>query len=137
MKPRAETVGEDRGPGEMLRRPNLDSASFLDGTRNDRRVGMWSARALFGIGVCYAMTVVAGFIALGNFRDPLADPYVTIAEVLIIAMAPVMVLLMAAATHVCTPLGTRVWRKSFATWIGSVQWLWVTFFRCVNTQAAA
>ena len=99
MKPRAETVGEDRGPGEMLRRPNLDSASFLDGTRNDRRVGMWSARALFGIGVCYAMTVVAGFIALGNFRDPLADPYVTIAEVLIIAMAPVMVLLMAAATH--------------------------------------
>ena len=51
MKPPAETVGEDRGPGEMLCRPNPARARFLAGTRNDQRVGMWSARALFGIGV--------------------------------------------------------------------------------------
>lgn len=52
--------------------------------------------------------MAAGFTALGNLRDPLADPYLAIAEVLIVVMAPAMVLLM-AATHVCAPPGTRVW----------------------------
>jgi hypothetical protein len=37
----------------------------------------------------------AGFVSLGNLSEPLADPYLRIAEGLIIAMAPVMAMLMA------------------------------------------
>ena len=39
----------------------------------------------------YGVTVVLGFVALGNVRDPLPDPYLAVAEVLIIFMAPAMV----------------------------------------------
>ena len=106
------------GPGAELQQPRafLDNASPLIGTSTDRWVGIWSARVLFGIGVCYAVTVVAGFISLGNLRDPLQDPYLAIAEVLIILMAPVMVLLM-AATHICAPPGTRVYSMTALGWM--------------------
>jgi hypothetical protein len=75
----------------------------LTGTRNERLIGVWSARAVFAIGVAYALTVVAGFVSLGNLNDPLRDPYLGIAEVLIILMAPIMVTLM-VVVYACAPL---------------------------------
>ena len=43
------------------------------GTDRDRAMGAWLARTFFGFGVAYAVVVVAGFVSLGNVRDPLRD----------------------------------------------------------------
>jgi hypothetical protein len=51
-----------------------DPAGELTGTRNERLIGVWLARAVFTIGVAYAVTVVAGFVSLGNLNDPLRGP---------------------------------------------------------------
>jgi hypothetical protein len=48
---------------------------------------MWSARALCAIGVAYAVTMVVGFAAMGDFSKPLEDPYLAVMEVLILVMA--------------------------------------------------
>ncbi len=37
-----------------------------------------------GISVAYAAIMVAGFASLGNLSDPLPDPYIAVAEVLIL-----------------------------------------------------
>jgi hypothetical protein len=42
---------------------------------------------------------VVGFASLGNTSDPLPDPYLAIAEVIILVMAPVMVMLMLSIHH--------------------------------------
>jgi hypothetical protein len=39
---------------------------------------MWSARVLFAIGVSYAVTMVAGFAAMGDLSKPLEDPYLAV-----------------------------------------------------------
>ena len=44
-------------------------------------MGAWLARAFFDFGVAYAVVVVAGFVSLGNVRDPLPDPYLALAEI--------------------------------------------------------
>jgi hypothetical protein len=59
-------------------------------------------------GVAYAVTMVAGFAAMGNLSKPLEDPYLAIMEVLILVMAPVLVLL-AAVIHACAPDGTKTY----------------------------
>ncbi|MDT7700292.1 MAG: hypothetical protein QOJ30_2617 [Pseudonocardiales bacterium] len=67
--------------------------------------GRWSARVVVAISVAYATAMVAGFVSLGNVRDPLPDPYFAVAEVLILLMAPVMVVLMAV---ICVNAPVRV-----------------------------
>jgi hypothetical protein len=88
----------------------------LAGTRSDRLIGVWSARAIFVIGVAYAVTVVAGFVSLGNLSDPLKDPYLGIAEVLILFMAPIMVTLM-VAVHACAPPDARTFSLTALGWM--------------------
>jgi hypothetical protein len=83
--------------------PGRRASTELGGTARDRRIGMWSARAVFVFGAAYAITMVAGFASLGNLADPLPDPYLAIAEILILFMAPVMVMLM-VAIHACALL---------------------------------
>ena len=79
-------LGLDGLPGE-------GTAAGLGGTKADRWIGMWSARALCAIGVAYAVTMVVGFAAMGDLSKPLEDPYLAIMEVLILVMAPVLMLL--------------------------------------------
>jgi hypothetical protein len=64
-----------------------------------RLVGMWSARAIVVFELVYIAVFVAGFASLGNTSDPLPDPYLAIAEVIILAMAPIMVMLMLSIHH--------------------------------------
>ena len=77
---------------------------------------MWSARILFAFGVSYAVTMIVGFVAMGNTSKPLGDPYVAIMEVLILLMAPILVLL-AAAIHACAPAGTRTYSITALGWM--------------------
>jgi hypothetical protein len=65
---------DDRSPEQR--------ASRWEGTAAERRIGMWSARVLFGIGVAYAIVMVAGFSSMGSFSKPLPDPYLAVAETL-------------------------------------------------------
>lgn len=67
-----------------------------------RTVGVWSARAMSVLVAVYIVVFVVGFAHLGNTSKPLPDPYLAIAEVLILIMAPIMVALM-LAIHQCAP----------------------------------
>jgi hypothetical protein len=100
---RVKSAGDALTEGQV----SETASAELGGTERDRRIGVWSARAIFVIGVAYAGDVVAGFVSLGNLRDPLRDPYLAIAEILIIFMAPVMVTLM-VAIHACAPPRARI-----------------------------
>jgi len=86
------------------------------GTDRDRAMGAWLARAFFGFGVAYAVVVVAGFVSLGNVRDPLPDPYLAIAEFLILAMGPIMVMLM-VVIHRCAPPRAKAYTVAALGWM--------------------
>jgi hypothetical protein len=96
-------------PGEL-------TIAGLGGTRTDRWIGMWAARALFAIGACYSVTMVIGFAAMGDLSKPLVDPYLAIMEILILVMAPILVLLF-AIIHACAPAGTRTFSITALGWI--------------------
>jgi hypothetical protein len=64
-----------------------------------RMLGFWSARSIFVLEVAYVAVFVVGFASISNASDPLPDPYLAIAEVLILVMAPILVCLMLAIHH--------------------------------------
>jgi hypothetical protein len=90
--------------------------SLLGGHAAERFAGRWSARFVVVISVAYAAIMVAGFASLGNLTDPLPDPYLAVAEVLILVMAPVMVVLM-AAVHACAPAHLRMFSLIAFGWM--------------------
>ncbi len=57
-------------------------------------VGRTAAWSVFFFGVAYAVTTILGFLSLKSPDDPIADPYFTIMELLIILIALLMVLSM-------------------------------------------
>jgi hypothetical protein len=108
-------LARERWPGGGVRRqlwsdvatlPRSDARERLGGTARDRALGARMAELYLAFGVAYAVVMVTGFVSLGNLSKPLADPYLGIAEGLIIAMAPVMVMLM-VAIHACAPAGAK------------------------------
>ena len=103
------------GPG-LDGSPGRETAAGLGGTKADRWIGMWSARVLCAFGVAYAVTMVAGFAAMGNLSKPLEDPYLAIMEVLILVMAPILVLL-AVVIHACAPEGTKTYSMTALGWM--------------------
>jgi len=78
-------------------------ASHSDRLIDVRNLGKWSALATFVLELLYVPVLVVGFIAQGNFSDPLGDPYLAILEILILMMAPAMVSMMAAVHAVAAP----------------------------------
>lgn len=98
------------------RSPDRRRIPQWEGTATERQIAMWSARVLFGIGVAYAVVMVVGFSAMGNFSKPLQDPYLAIAEALILLMAPTMVMLM-AVVHTCAPARTRIYSINALGWM--------------------
>ena len=61
------------------------------------RLGIWSAVAVFLIGVAYFITLAIGF-AVHGLSQPIVDPILAIMEVLTLLSALPMVVLMAAIT---------------------------------------
>ena len=88
----------------------------LLGSRAERLAGSASARVVVVLSVAYAAIMVAGFLSLGNLTDPLPDPYLVVAEVLILLMAPAMVVLM-AAVHACAPVHLRMFSLIAFGWM--------------------
>ena len=81
-----------------------------------RLVGMWSARAIVVFELVYIAVFVAGFASLGNTSDPLPDPYLAIAEVIILVMAPIMVMLM-LSIHRLAPLEAKPYTLVALGWM--------------------
>jgi hypothetical protein len=77
---------------------------------------MWLARASFGIGVAYVVTFVVGFGAMGTLSKPLEDPYLAIAEILIVVLAPILVLLM-VVVHESAPERARIYSATAVCWM--------------------
>jgi hypothetical protein len=67
-----------------------------------RRLGILSAVGVVVLGMAYAITLAVGFLSLTSPQQPIGDPMVSILEVLIIVMMPVMVALM-VAVHAWAP----------------------------------
>ena len=123
-----------------------DSSAFHDGgeelaVEHMRMLGARSARAIFLIEVVYVAVFVAGFASIRNTSDPLPDPYLAIAEILILVLAPTMVCLM-LAIHQCAPkqakpftqiaLGWMIAAAAFTTVVHFVQ---LTVARHINPAA--
>lgn len=96
--------------------PRESAHGVLAGSRDELRIGIWSARMIVVVNVAYAVVMVAGFASLGNLRDPLPDPYLAIAELMILVLAPVMVTLM-AVVHVCAPVRGRLFSLMAFGWM--------------------
>ena len=102
--------------GGFRSNPDEGGSRELVGTLIDRRIGIWSARVYFGIGIAYVVTLGAGFVSLGNLHDPLTDPYLGIAEVLTIVSAMALVMLM-VAIHACAPARARTFSITALAWM--------------------
>jgi hypothetical protein len=79
-------------------------------------LGVWAASAYLVLGVVYVITLAAGFISNGNIRDPLEDPHLAIAEVLIVVMAPVMVAI-AVAIHMTASADDQPYTLMALAWM--------------------
>ncbi len=98
-----------------------DSSPFDDSgeelaIKHMRMLGAWSARAIFFIEVVYVAVFVAGFASIRNTSDPLPDPYLAIAEILILVIAPIMVCLM-LAIHRCAPKQAKPFTEIALGWM--------------------
>jgi hypothetical protein len=85
-------------------------------TKNVRMLGAWSALTIFLIEVAYVAVFVAGFASIRNTSDPLPDPYLAIAEILILVLAPIMVCLM-LAIHQCAPKQAKPFTQVALGWM--------------------
>ena len=81
-----------------------------------RMLGFWSARTILLIEVIYVAVFIAGFASIRNTSKPLPDPYLAIAEILILLMAPVMVCLM-LAIHECAPRQAKAYTRVALGWM--------------------
>jgi len=115
-----------------------DRSGVLTGSPIDRLLGRWSARVIATLSVPYAITMLLGFGSMGNLRDPLPDPYLGVAEALIILMAPFMVTLI-IAVHACAPVRLRAlsltavgWMMMLAALTMTVHFVELTFVRRIN-----
>jgi len=68
-----------------------------------RALGLWSSRTYVVLGVMYVLVIVGGFVSNRNLKDPVKDPHLALAEVLILVMAPVMLTLSVAIHYSAAP----------------------------------
>jgi hypothetical protein len=76
----------------------------LVGRDAEHRIGVGSAR---GIAALSRPTRGAWWRGPGSLRDPLPDPYLAVAEMLILVLAPLAVLLL-SVIHACAPRDARL-----------------------------
>jgi hypothetical protein len=113
-------TGQSRSVSRPLAQPE-DVRRFRDREAHElanpmRRLGAWSARAMVVLIAAYIVVFVVGFADLGNTSKPLPDPYLAIAEILILIMAPIMVTLMLAIHH-CAPPAAKPFTQVALGWM--------------------
>lgn len=68
-------------------------------------MGKFAAWAVFFLGIAYVVTLVLGLLSLESPQAPIGDPFFTLLELLILAMAPLMVISMIAVHAYAAPSG--------------------------------
>ena len=100
-------IGQSRSRSEPLGQSigvrRLHDSEPQGVTISVRMLGAWSARAMLFLVAVYIVVFVFGFADLGDTSKPLPDPYLAIAEIIILIMAPIMVTLMLAIHHSAPP----------------------------------
>jgi hypothetical protein len=81
-----------------------------------RSLGLWSSRTYLVLGVAYLVVIVAGFITNRNLKDPVKDPHLAVAEILILLMTPVL-LALSAAIHYGAPADARPYTLISLGWM--------------------
>lgn len=66
-------------------------------------IGRFAAWAVFVLGIAYGVTLVLGLLSLKSSQDPIADPFFSMMELLIVLMAPLMVISMVAVHAYAAP----------------------------------
>jgi hypothetical protein len=122
---------------EVRRTPDIEEMDWR-GTERICAIGAWSGRAMLGLVAAYVVVFVVGFASIGNLSKPLPDPYLAIAEVLILVMAPIMVALM-LAIHACAPVRAKPftqvalgWMLAAAAFTTTVHFVELTVARHIN-----
>jgi hypothetical protein len=117
------TIDSRRDPREATARiAQRDGSSSVGGGEGDlasqgvHLLGFWSARTILLIEVIYIAVFIAGFASIRNTSKPLPDPYLAIAEILILLMAPVMVCLMLAVNE-CAPRHAKPFTRVALGWM--------------------
>jgi hypothetical protein len=72
----------------------------------DRAIGRRACQAFFVLSVAYVPVMLAGFLAAGGFDKPIADPYLAVMELLIVALAIPLVLIF-TCVHAYAPPDRR------------------------------
>ena len=67
------------------------------------KVGHFTCRAVFMLGLTYAVTTLLGFLSLKSPQEPIGNPYFTIMEILTILIAPLMAISMVAVHYYASP----------------------------------
>ena len=67
------------------------------------KIGKFTCRAVFVLGVIYAVTTFLGLFSLNSPAEPIGNPYFTIMEILTILIAPLMAISMAVIHYYASP----------------------------------
>jgi hypothetical protein len=85
--------------------------------RRVRLLGFWSARGIILIEVAYIAVFIVGFASIGGKTGPvLPQPYLAIAEILVLVLAPIMVCLM-LAIHQAAPKAAKPFTQVALGWM--------------------
>jgi hypothetical protein len=68
------------------------------------KIGRFTCRAVFILGLTYAVTTLFGFISLNSPQESIGNPYFTVMEILIILIAPLMAISMLAIHYYASPV---------------------------------
>jgi hypothetical protein len=107
------TAPTSQEPARLMGAPSFAAGS---GSARIRVLGSWAARTIVVLEIAYIAVFVAGFASIGNMSAPLPDPYLAIAEVLILVMAPILVVLM-VAIHQCAPTEAKPFTQIALGWM--------------------
>jgi len=85
-----------------------ETMSHEDFSPLHRTMGRVAALSVFILCVIYAIILILGFLSLKSPQDPIGDPYVSILELLIILLSPLMVIAM-IAVHAYAPRDVKAY----------------------------
>lgn len=81
-------------------------------------LGFWASHTYFMLGIAYVVAIVGGFVSNRNLRDPVKGPYLVVAEVMILVMAPVL-LALSVAIHYNTSVDEQPLTLISLAWIAA------------------
>lgn len=93
------------------------AGTHADGTAMARRLGFFSAIGFVAVSVAYAVPLTVGLLTLATPQSPIADPWFSMMELLILLSAPFLVAL-SVAIHLVAPPSRRPFSLASLVFMG-------------------